>query len=152
MAYSVKSLKPADLEAIAEAGGEIHAQIRAKEVIIRTGPGFGTSFKLILLGAALGAGVALFWKSRQESAPFSLSASETEKASADLSARLQQLSQRAKSLGARAKDAMHSAAEIAAPAVQHALDEAKQAARHAESEINDELRELNEKDNKPEQV
>ena len=150
MAYSVKTLKPADLEAIAETGGDIHAQIHAKEVLIVTGPGFGTSLKLILIGAAIGAGAALFLKSRQDTA-FAPSTCESEQASADLSARMRQLSQRAKSLGTRAKDAVQTAKEIAAPAVQQALDEAKQASRQTESEIKDELRELNDKD-KPEQV
>ena len=150
MAYSVKTLKPADLEAIVEAGGEIHTQIHAKEVVIVTGPGLGTSLKLILIGAAFGAGVALFWKSRNEAEPASFT-SDNERASADLSARVRQLAERAKSIGTRAKGAVQTAAEIAAPAVQQALDEAKQASRQAESEIKDELRELNDKD-KPEQV
>lgn len=143
MAYSVK---PND-------SGEVHAE----KVVIVTGPSFGTAIKLILFGAALGAGAALYWKNQQNKTfQPTLPHLGEEKTAKDATVRLNNLADRAKALANRAKDVVQAAAEIAAPTVQHAFSEIRQAAKEAEAEIKEEIQELkakdDKKDDKPEQV
>lgn len=88
MAYSVKA---SDLPE----GGELHAN----KVVIVTGPDFGTGLKLVLFGAVLGAGAALYWKNSQDKKPNLASSDETSEA---LTARLHHLAERAKLLASRA--------------------------------------------------
>ncbi len=132
MAFSVKA---SDLPET----GELHAS----KVVIVTGPSFGTGLKLILFGAVLGAGAALYWKNQQESK--SPPPAVPDKSSEALATRLRKLAERLRDLAAHT-------AEVAAPALQNALQEAKKAARAAESQIEEEIREMREQDGKPEQV
>jgi hypothetical protein len=133
-------------------GGEV----RAEKVVIVTGPSFGTTIKLILFGAALGAGAVLAWQKQNEK-PLqpTLPGLDDEDSADEMASRLNSLAARAKTVANRARDLVQSAAEMAAPALQNAIAEGKKAARHVEEEIKDELREAREsaaKDDKPEQV
>lgn len=138
MAFSVK---PSE---IAETGGELHAN----KIVIVTGPSFGTGLKLVLFGAVLGAAGALYWKNQQES-PLSTPAEAETKAA---SARLKSMAERIKDLSSRAANVIHTASEVAAPALQNAMQEFRHAARETEAEIKEELREMDEQREKPEQV
>ncbi len=139
MAYSVKaSEKPSPLD----------GEVRANKIVIVTGPSFGTAIKLILFGAAIGAGAALYWKNQQKPAPLSAVPADAE----EVASRLQNLSSRAKSIAGRARDLVQSAAEVAGPALQQALIEGRAAARETEDELNAELKELRKDSPGPEQV
>lgn len=135
VAYSVKA-------------SELDGAVRADKIVIVTGPSFGTAVKLILFGAAIGAGAAFCWKNQQKSAPLSGPPADAE----EVASRLQNLSTRAKSIAGRARDLVQNAAEVAGPALQQALIEGRAAARETEDELNAELKELRKDSPEPEQV
>lgn len=135
MAYSVKA---------SEVGGEV----RADKIVIVTGPSFGTAIKLILFGAVVGAGAALYWKNQQKPPLLPAETAEVE----EVASRLQNLSSRAKSIATRARDLVQNAAEVAGPALQQAITEGRAAARETEDKLNAGLKELHKESPGPEQV
>ena len=117
-----------------------------EKIVIIAGPSFGSAMSFMLLGAALGATGALFYKSRNSAindAPDAVTAellgAKTEARSAQLTERLATLSRRVKSLASTAKESAQTVGATALPKIRHAVEEGKKVARGTQEDIRDEL-------------
>lgn len=122
------------------------------KIVIVTGPTFGSVIGFIALGAVLGAGGVLYWKSRGSTpglsedaatpSPFSKGVNDAEKTA--VVDRANALMQRVKSVSLRARDTIEMAREALAPTIQEAIAEAKTTAAQTEKELHGELDEIKE--------
>ena len=129
---------------------ELSGEVRADKVVIVTGPGFGASLKFMLLGAALGAAAALYWKNQQT--PAITPAAPTLADSEEVASRVNRLAARAKSIATRTRNLVHDAAEVAGPALQQAIIEGRTAAKEVEAQLRHDLEEAKKETSKPEEV
>jgi len=126
-------------------------QLQPEKVIIVAGPSFGTAIKFVLFGAALGAGAVFYWQSQK--GPI-LPGSSNEDAvlegitgggakdsgkAQQLMARLNNLSQRVKSLAGRAKEVAQTTAETAGPIISDAVAQGRSAAQEAQKQLQEDL-------------
>ena len=120
-------------------------EAQPKKIIIQTGPSFGTVLGFLLLGAAVGAAGAIYFKGKlgaTKSAADPLQEGLTAGGAKDASAlaeRANAILRRVKSVASRARDTIHSASEAIAPAVQDAIKEAKNTASQTERDLTEEL-------------
>jgi len=125
---------PVTLKEIKTRGRDALREIHSERVIIATGPSFNTVLGLLALGAALGAGATLFLQRKESAAP------ETGASDApDLSARVHDLTERAKHLAGRTREAVQTASEVLGPIVQDAIGEAKNAAQQTQDALKSDL-------------
>lgn len=125
--------------------------VRAEKVVIVTGPTFGSAFKFMLSGVAIGAGAVYYLQSKKGA---SLPATSEEDAvyagltaggakdsgkAQELVGRLNSLSKRVKSLAGKAKEAAQSAAVTAAPIVADAVTQARSASQEAQAKLHADL-------------
>jgi len=117
-----------------------------EKIVIVAGPTFGMAMQFMLLGAVVGAAGAVYWQSRKsgptaasDDAVFEGLTGGGAKDTGQLVDRLTQLSSRLKSLAARTKETVQSAAEVMAPAVKQAVAEGKTVAQQTEQELQEEL-------------
>lgn len=124
---------------------------RTEKVVIVTGPTFGSAFKFMLFGVAVGAGTIFYWQSKK--GPSLPASSEADAVYAGLTAggakdsgkaqelvgRLNSLSTRVKSLAGKAKEAAQSAAVTAGPIVADAVTQARSASQEAQTKLHADL-------------
>jgi len=128
-----------------------------EKIVIVSGPTFGTAMEFMLLGVAIGA-AAMYWKTQRSEASAGASAASASAASAgavfeglsgggakpaqdasQIVDRLTQLSKRLKSLAARTKETVQSAAEVVGPSIKQAVEEGKTVAHQTERDLEVEL-------------
>lgn len=106
--------------------GRNNEEYHTEKVVVITGATLGSSLKLILFGAVLGAVGTLYWQRQQEGDTWSAS-EQKEKA--------KQLSQRASYLAKRTKELAQTMAQNVMPHWQEALETAKSTAAETEYEL-----------------
>ena len=120
-----------------------------QKVVIVTGPSFKAAMEFMLVGAVMGAAATMFLQRQRGGATAASDdavyegltgggAKDSEHAG-QLVERLTQLSHRLKSLAARTKETVQSAAEVVGPTIKQAVAEGKSAAQKTEHDLEEEL-------------